>query len=64
MSEKAERKQRYVIGLRPEAEKMIDQVRQMLQDDLPNYLKSVKVSRASAVEQALRLFIERKKNDI
>lgn len=50
---------RIVISLNGEIEPMIDRIRLHMQDNLPEHLKSLRVSKSLAVETALKEYYKR-----
>lgn len=59
MSEKKERQKRYVVSLNPDMEDLIKQVQAALQKGMPTHVGRVKVSKAIAVEAAIKEFLKK-----
>jgi hypothetical protein len=55
----SEKTPRIVISLNGEIEPMIDRIRLHMQDNLPEHLKSLRVSKSLAVETALKEYYKR-----
>ncbi len=49
---------RIVISLNAEMEPLIDRIRLHLQDNLPEHLKSLRVSKSLAVETAINAYLK------
>ena len=55
MSEKADR---FIVSLKPEAADMVKHIQTRMQETMPDHLKSLKVSKALAVETALSHYVK------
>lgn len=55
----SEKTPRIVISLNGEIEPLIDRIRLHMQDNLPEHLKSLRVSKSLAVETALKEYYKR-----
>lgn len=55
----SEKTPRIVISLNGEIEPLIDRIRLHLQDNLPEHLKSLRVSKSLAVETAIKEYVYR-----
>ena len=55
----SEKTPRIVISLNAEMEPLIDRIRLHLQDNLPDHLKSLRVSKSLAVETAIKEYVYR-----
>lgn len=55
MSEKADR---FIVSLKPEAEGLVAHIQSRIQEAMPAHLKSMKVSKALAVETALSHYVK------
>lgn len=55
----SEKSPRVVISLSADVEPMIDRIRDHLQDNLPEHLKSLRVSKSLAVETAIKEYLSK-----
>lgn len=55
----SEKTPRIVISLDGEIEHLIDRIRLHLQDNLPDHLKSLRISKSLAVETAIKEYVYR-----
>ena len=52
------KEKRFVISLSGDMESMVNEIQKNLQDNMPEHLKSIRVSKSLAVETAIKQYVK------